>query len=123
MSACPFWLVFTLSSALLLAAGSGAGGPCVDTEMTRLPSDDGSRDAVTFIRPCGDSTEHLSGVAIVPKGQPVPDKPDSVLILGHAKKLVARWLAPDTFMVVSPSANASPQERRMEGVRIIYKRP
>ncbi len=84
---------------------------------------DGSRDAVFFIRRCGASAEYRNGVAIVPKGQPLADKPGDVFIFGHQVNLTARWSAADTLIVVSPSANPSPQETRVGGVTIMYKRP
>lgn len=121
MSAHRLSLILILSAAFVLTSGRLFGQPCQNTEMTRLPSPDGARDLLTFVRRCG--ADYSSEVALVPKGQPLPDGPGNVGLPGHPKKLVARWSAADTVIIASPAAGPSPYQTRVEGVTIVYVRP
>ncbi len=122
MSARRLSLISTLSGVLLLASpfGCGAGQPCVNTETARLPSPDGSRDLVLFVRRC--ETGYSGEVAIVPKSKPVPDGPGNVVLPGHPMNVTARWSTVDTVILASPDANPSPQQTRVDGITVLYVR-
>lgn len=98
-----------------------AGQACANKPLTRLPSPNGSRDAVFFIWHCEGSADYISKVAIVPKGQPIPDKPDRIFTFGHRVQFTAVWSSEDELIVASPSASPTPQEAQVGGVTIMYK--
>lgn len=113
-------LIFVLSSSLLLNPTLASSQPCVNHEQTRLPSPDGTRELVSFIRLCG--TAYTGEKAIVTKGAPLPDGPGNVTLPGHPVRTVARWATTDTVIIASPAAGPSPREFRVNGVTVRYVR-
>jgi hypothetical protein len=105
---------------LLAVATSVGGQACVNREEARLPSPDGARELVLFIRLCGGA--YTGEVAIVAKGAVLPDGPGNVPLPDHPENVGARWQAADSVVVASPTASPSPQEFRVEGVKVRYVR-
>ncbi len=53
---------------LLSYGGCGTIDPCENKVLARVPSPDGEREAIVFLRDCGATTASSTQVSIVPKG-------------------------------------------------------
>ena len=115
------WPCIAVMLCCLLAVATSVGGqPCVNREESRLPSPDGARELVLFIRLCGPA--YTGEVAIVAKGAALPGGPGNVPLPDHPERVGARWVTQDSIVIASPTAAASPQEFRVGGVKVRYVR-
>lgn len=113
-------ILFVLLCCLLAVPDVCGSQSCPNHEQIRLPSPDGSRELVLFLRLCGSAYAHE--VAIVAKGAALPDGPGNVPLPDHPTKVVARWVTAESVILASPTAGQSPQEFRVAGVTVRYVR-
>lgn len=82
---------------LLFVAGChDAGGSCSSSEISRLVSPDGQRDAVLFERDCGATTGFSSQVSVVGRGEAVRGRGGNALVADtdHGAAPAGPWGGP-----------------------------
>jgi len=67
------FLLMTMAATLLTSA-CGSFGMCGNREVVRVPSPDGTLEAVLFQRDCGATTDFSTQVSIVPTGERLADQ-------------------------------------------------
>jgi hypothetical protein len=106
---------------LLLGPACGESG-CVNTVEARVPSPNGRWEAVVYQRACGATTGPSAQVALVPKNEPLPDKPGNVFVSEDNPKVIAEWTDADALTVTYERASrVSRREALQAGVVIQYR--
>jgi len=117
--------------ALVLTAGCGETGLCVNTEIRRLASPDGRLEAVLFERNCGATTGFSSQVSILAAGAALDPVGGNALVIdadhGAAPteawggpEVEMRWVGPRTLRLRHhPAARVFHEGDRIAGVSIV----
>jgi hypothetical protein len=119
-----------LATVLLLG---GCSDLCANAEVTRVPSPDGTRDAVVFQRDCGASTGFTTQISILGKGEQ-PGGAGNVFRAddNHGAAVDGAWFGPwaevtwtgpDRMQVrYADKSRIYTQESEVSGVTISYQR-
>jgi hypothetical protein len=111
--ACGLALVATLVAPLRSETCKSAGN-------TRLPSPDGKRELILYVRVCG---ERATGeVEIASKGASVPDRAGNVDVPGHPIRVSARWASNEAVFLGIAGTGSLPRALRVDGVTITFVR-
>src|SRR5215471_8017884 len=93
---------------------------CRSAGDLRLPSPDGRREMLLYVRICGDRA--TGEVEIVQKGAPVPDRPGNIDVPGHPIEVSGRWTSDAALILAVPGTNALPKPQRIDGVTVTFVR-
>src|SRR5689334_1844736 len=90
-----FFLLMTMVATLLTSA-CGSFGMCGNREVERVPSPDGTLEAVLFQRDCGATTDFSTQVSIVPTGERLADQGGNAFVAdaNHDRAPRAAWGGP-----------------------------
>lgn len=93
---------------------------CRSVGDLRLPSPDGRREMLLYVRICGDRT--TGEVEIVRTGALVPDRPGNIDVPGHPVEVSGRWTSDATLILAVPGTIALPKPERVDGVTVTFVR-
>lgn len=92
---------------------------CANEVVERLPSPDGTWEAVVFTRNCGATTDYSTQVSILPAGGVPSDRPGNTYITAHATRVEVTWEASHAA-VIRRAVTGTIEHPEVGGIRVRF---
>jgi hypothetical protein len=101
---------------------------CDNAIRSDVPSPDGAKRAVVFVRSCGATTPFSTQVSVVNRGEALPRSAGNVFVAdgNHGAiadlNVIARWVSPNHLLIRYPAgARVFSKNEKANGVAVAYE--